>query len=266
MSAATAHAVPAEAPARGRVLRIWSRHLLSFYFPLVSTLFLVTGPHVWWQALLFIVPLDLAFRLDNRGVVERRQPVASLPAWPFDLLVYGLAGVQLLNIGLLAHMYAGQSFFSMDLLMAFVVVGASSGFSIITAHELIHRKNRWEQRLGRLLLCTVLYEHFYTEHIRGHHVRVGTPDDPATARFGETFLAFYRRTVPAQFRSAWRLEKKRLGDPDMRNTDPRMLRNRVVHGIVVEWGSPSRSSPWRGRWPSRPSCSRRSRPRGCSRW
>ena len=37
-------------------------------------------------------------------------------------------------------------------------------------------------------------------------------DDPATARFGETFHQFYRRTVPAQFKSAWRLEKKRLGD------------------------------------------------------
>ena len=41
------------------------------------------------------------------------------------------------------------------------------------------------QQLGRLLLCSVLYEHFYTEHVRGHHARVGTPDDPATARFGE---------------------------------------------------------------------------------
>jgi alkane 1-monooxygenase len=116
------------------------------------------------------------------------------------------------------------------------VVGASSGYSIITAHELIHRKGEWPQRLGRALLCTVLYEHFYTEHLRGHHVRVATPDDPATARFGETFQRFYRRTVPAQFKSAWRLEKRRLGDEAMSNLDPRMLRHRVLHGLAVELG------------------------------
>jgi hypothetical protein len=81
----------------------------------------------------------------------------------------------------------------------------------------------------------VLYEHFYTEHLRGHHVRVGTPADPATARFGESFETFFRRTVPAQFRSAWRIENRRLGDVDLPIWDRRMLRHRVLHGLVVEW-------------------------------
>jgi alkane 1-monooxygenase len=139
-------------------------------------------------------------------------------------------------VALLARLFAQVDFLSLDTLIAFVVVGAASGHSIITAHELIHRPNRLEHQLGRLLLCTVLYEHFTTEHLRGHHVRVGTAEDPATARFGESFLHFYRRTVPAQFRSAWRLEKRRLGDEGMSWRDPRMLRNRVAHGLVVEWG------------------------------
>jgi len=121
--------------------------------------------------------------------------------------------------------------------MTFLLVGGSSGFSIITAHELIHRRSRAKQTLGRLLLCSVLYEHFFTEHLRGHHVRVGTPEDPATARFGESYEAFWRRTVPAQLRSAWRLEKRRLGDPDMGLLDRRMLRNRILHGLVLEWGA-----------------------------
>jgi hypothetical protein len=120
--------------------------------------------------------------------------------------------------------------------MVLLLISGSSGFSIITAHELIHRRNRGEQALGRLLLCSVLYEHFYTEHLRGHHARVGTPSDPATARFGEGYEAFFRRTVPAQFRSAWRLEKRRLGAPEMGLWDRRMLRNRILHGLVLEWG------------------------------
>jgi alkane 1-monooxygenase len=91
------------------------------------------------------------------------------------------------------------------------------------------------QQLGRVLLGLVLYEHFYTEHLRGHHARVGTAEDPATARFGETYHEFWRRTVPAQFRSAWRLEARRLGDERMPLSDPRTLQNRVLHGLVAEW-------------------------------
>src|SRR5262249_3348904 len=88
-----------------------------------------------------------------------------------------------------------------------------------------------------ILLGSVLYDHFATEHVRGHHSRVGMSDDPATARFGESAAAFVVRTVPAQWRSAWRLEKKRLGDENMPWSDPRMLRHRVLHGLVLEWGA-----------------------------
>ena len=88
--------------------------------------------------------------------------------------------------------------------------------------------------IGRVQ-CSVLYEHFSTEHLRGHHVRVGTAEDAATAHFGESATRFLLRTVPAQFRSAWWLECTRLGDPAMRWWDRRMLRHRVVHGLVLEW-------------------------------
>jgi alkane 1-monooxygenase len=80
----------------------------------------------------------------------------------------------------------------------------------------------------------VLYEQFATEHIRGHHPRLGTPADPATARFGESLKDFIRRSIPEQFKSAWRLEKIRLGDEHMRFTDARMLQHRVLQGVVIE--------------------------------
>ena len=125
---------------------------------------------------------------------------------------------------------------SIEEFMKMVMGGEKSGLSgIVVEHELIHSKRRQIKLLGRAILCTVMYEHFYTEHVRGHHVRVGTPEDPATARFGERFWAFYRRTLPAQFRSAWRLETTRLGDPAMRLWDPRILRSRVLHGLAAEW-------------------------------
>jgi alkane 1-monooxygenase len=203
----------------------------------VSTLaFLFTGPHPWYIAPLFMLPPMFALSVDSNATLERRQPLASTPAWPFDALVYLLAALQLLIVFELAQLFTVQGFFSVDTAMVLLVVGGSSGFSIITAHELIHRTSLFEQSLGRLVLATVLQEHFYTEHLRGHHIKVGLPEDPATARFGESYEAFYRRTVPAQIRSAWRIEAKRLGDPEMSFFDPRTLGNRVLHGALAGWG------------------------------
>jgi len=225
--------VPEMAPSE--VSEIWLGHLMSLLIPLTSLAFVWTGPHAWYNALLFVAPLAIFAWMDTRPRYERRQPVETLPEWPFDLLVYVLVAIHFAILVGLIRLFTEQSFFSLDTVMIFLLVGANSGFSIITAHELIHRRELSRRLLGRLLLCTVLYEHFYTEHLRGHHLRVGTPEDPATARFGEPYPAFWRRTVPDQFRSAWRLEATRLGDPDMPLLNRRTLSNRVLHGIVVGW-------------------------------
>ncbi|MBW2382768.1 MAG: fatty acid desaturase [Deltaproteobacteria bacterium] len=234
MASATLGIADAATLTPSEVSEIWLGHLMSFCIPLTALVYVWTGPHTWYTAPLLVVPLAIFHWADTRPLIERRQPLDSLPAWPFDLLVYALTAIHFLILYKMAVLFTAQSVFSVDMLMIFVVVGGNSGFSIITAHELIHRKTGWEQLLGRLLLCTVMYEHFYTEHLRGHHVRVGTPEDPATARFGESYRAFWRRTVPAQFKSAWRLEAKRLGDEEMHLFDARMLGNRIVHGLIAE--------------------------------
>jgi alkane 1-monooxygenase len=84
-----------------------------------------------------------------------------------------------------------------------------------------------------VLMALVLYEHFYTEHLRGHHVNVGLANDPATARFGERYWSFLARTVPAQLRHAWRLERERLQSV-ARPSAWRWLRNRIVQGWIGE--------------------------------
>jgi alkane 1-monooxygenase len=185
--------------------------------------------------LLFLLPIYGSVVVDQRSGQELRAPLPRMPAWPFDGLLLVLVALQVANVALLGRAMAAQSVLSVDTLAAMIVVGSSSGYSgIVVAHELIHRPRKPWQGLGRLLLASVFYEHFFTEHVRGHHVRVGTAEDPATARFGESFTRFYFRTVPAQFRSAFRLETARLGDRDMAWYDPRVLRSRVVHGVVAE--------------------------------
>jgi alkane 1-monooxygenase len=90
-------------------------------------------------------------------------------------------------------------------------VGANTGvLGINIAHELIHKNNELEQTLGKILLVTVCYGHFFVEHIWGHHKNVSTPHDPASSRFNETFYAFYPRTVIGSFRSGLHIEAETL--------------------------------------------------------
>lgn len=92
-----------------------------------------------------------------------------------------------------------------------VSLGVSNGaIGITVAHELMHRSERWQRLLAKVLMMSVSYPHFSIEHVRGHHVRVATPADPASARLGEGFYRFWLRCVPGSVASAWRLEKERL--------------------------------------------------------
>jgi alkane 1-monooxygenase len=87
----------------------------------------------------------------------------------------------------------------------------TGGIGITVAHELGHKPLKIQQFYSKILLMTVSYMHFFIEHNRGHHVRVATPDDPATSRLGENFYTFWLRSVKDGFLSAWDLEKSRLG-------------------------------------------------------
>ncbi|GIF85321.1 alkane 1-monooxygenase [Catellatospora bangladeshensis] len=104
-------------------------------------------------------------------------------------------------------------------------VGIVNGIAINTAHELGHKREWLERRLSKIALAPTGYGHFYVEHNRGHHVRVATPDDPASARLGESFWAFLPRTVLGSLRSAWRLEAARFR---LRGRSPWTWRNDVL--------------------------------------
>jgi alkane 1-monooxygenase len=242
MSAIDASSADAPDATRGRAGR-FVFYLASFAFPLLTLTYLLVGPLPWWLALLGPLPVAFVVWLDYISPTESAQPSVDAPAWAFDALLLLHAVLQLTNIVLLVVFCDRLAWWPWPELaktltnhVAVVfLVGTSSGYSaIIVAHELIHRRRPWLRQLGRAILVTVLYEHFSTEHIRGHHPRVGTPADPATARFGETLNDFVFRTIPAQFKSAWRLEKVRLGDADMTWRDPRMWRHRVLHGLLAE--------------------------------
>ena len=216
-----------EKPSKPPILGPYAAHALALVMPLYTLAWGLSGPHPNPGA--WLLPLLVAIVIDFVASPVRGQP-RDLDARPFDAMLLALALLQLVNVALLLRVISIAGLGSLDSVHGIVLVGASSGYSaIVVAHEMVHRpQSRW-QLLGRLLLCTVLYEHFATEHVRGHHKRIGTPEDPATARHGERLWAFVARTVPGQFASAWRLECKRLGERSH-------LHNRVLHGLLVGWG------------------------------
>jgi len=91
-----------------------------------------------------------------------------------------------------------------------MTMGAVGGIAINTAHELGHKRANSEKWLSRIALAQTGYGHFFIEHNRGHHVKVATPEDPASSRLGESFWAFLPRTVIGSLHSAWEIETTRL--------------------------------------------------------
>ncbi|SEQ00763.1 alkane 1-monooxygenase [Thalassovita taeanensis] len=111
----------------------------------------------------------------------------------------------------------------LEKLVLFAGVGVISGtIGIVYSHELMHQKNKLERWLGDLLLATVLYSHFRSEHLLVHHRHVGTPRDAVTARYNEGFHRYFLRVVRECPASAWAaeaamLERKSLPAGDMSN-------------------------------------------------
>ncbi len=143
-------------------------------------------------------------------------PRVQLPAQAF-LLLYALAIAPTLTWP--------------DLIVFAAAVGTiTGGVGITIAHELTHRESRIDRAIAKALLISVGYGHFTVEHVRGHHVRVGTPDDPATAPHGMSVYRFIVRSVVGSFRHAWKLEAMRLRHAGRSAFSPR---NWVLSGTVL---------------------------------
>jgi len=116
-----------------------------------------------------------------------------------------------LIFGMIAYATRAGHLSSFERIALFFGVGVSSGtIGIVYAHELMHQRNRLERWLGDLLLATVLYSHFRSEHLLVHHRYVGTPRDAVTARYNEGFHRFFARVLRQCPASAFRAEREML--------------------------------------------------------
>lgn len=104
----------------------------------------------------------------------------------------------------------------------FFGIGVLSGtIGIVYAHELLHQKTALERWMGDLLLASVLYSHFRSEHLLVHHSWVATPRDAVSARYDEGFYGFFLRVLLESPRSAWRAEARLLARARRKTRDRR---------------------------------------------
>ena len=151
----------------------------------------------------------------------------------------GSAREDFLGIGkLLSGLFAYDFLAARDSNMWSDYVGAVLGVGFIVAgygtnvgHELTHRiKDQVSMLEGRWLLSASCNADFAIEHVYGHHVTVGTDEDPATARKGENVYAFFIRSTVFGHISAWKHELKRLRKKGFSIFS---IRNRMVTGYIM---------------------------------
>jgi alkane 1-monooxygenase len=126
-----------------------------------------------------------------------------------DLLGLGATLQSAAGIDLYANRAATLPWHWLGGILSVGITFAALGTNI--GHELTHRTtDRAAMIVGRWLLALTFDAEFAIEHVYGHHRRLATPADPATARRGEHFYRYLLRSVSGQSLSAFKLEQQRL--------------------------------------------------------
>ncbi len=206
------------------------RRALPFWLSLGMVPLAVLGATVggWTVVLMPIYGWTMVTILDAFLGLNEDQPDPTTPE--ADLFWYRLITliwfpVQFVTIyGMIWWVTHTDHLGALETIVLFFGVGVISGtVGIVYSHELLHQKNRLERWLGDLLLASVLYSHFRTEHLLVHHLWVGTPRDAVTARYNEGFHRFFLRVLLDCPRSAWQAEKLKLaraGRPVWHRSNP----------------------------------------------
>ncbi|WP_229401314.1 alkane 1-monooxygenase [Micromonospora okii] len=234
MSAAVQATIP---PAAWRDSRkpFWPLALLVPGLPFMAWLLWrdVAGGWVWWLpvvAVFVMIPVvDLLVGDSVTNPPDEAVPRLSGDGY-YRWLTYLYLPAQYGGLALGCAVWVSGRLDAVGAAGLVVTLAIVDGIAINTAHELGHKRERVERWLSKVALAPTGYGHFHVEHNRGHHVRVATSEDPASSRLGESFYAFWPRTVRGSLRSAWRLETARFR---IRGRSPWTPRNDVLNAWAM---------------------------------
>ncbi len=197
----------------------------------------LTGLGAFWffgPVLVFVIFPVLDFLVG----MDAENPPDSVIKWLeqdryYRWCTYVFIPVQYAGLIFACWLWADGGLSTLDSIGLALTMGMVSGIAINTAHELGHKRADLEKWLSKVALAQSGYGHFFIEHNRGHHVRVATPEDPASARLGESFWAFLPRTVSGSLSSAWDLERARL---ERMGHSPWSIHNDVLQAWTMTLG------------------------------
>jgi len=215
--------------------------MIGFYSAFILPLLLVSGYYLGGINMLLIhafvfllVPiLDFVLRRDEYNIPENEIPKVTKERF-YRWIIYSWVYVQLAVLIWAFYIVSTQHLSILEWILLLTGTAlVTGGVGITVAHELGHKNSYWEQLYAKILLMTVCYMHFLIEHNRGHHVRVATPDDPATSRKNESFYAFWQRSVTDGYLSAIKIERERL---KRMNLSFRSLSNQIIQFALIPIG------------------------------
>ena len=169
-----------------------------------------TNAGIWcWLPMVFswiFIPIvELFFKPNTTNLSAEEEQIAKADK-NYDYLLYLVVFLQMPTLFFFLFSFTGAELNGIDIAGRVCSMGMLCGtFGINVAHELGHRKNKFEQALAKILLLSSLYMHFFIEHNKGHHKNVATPSDPSSARYNEWVYAFYYRTIVYSYLSAWHI-------------------------------------------------------------
>tara|TARA_R110000772_G_scaffold268667_1_gene397198 strand:- start:24861 stop:26072 length:1212 start_codon:yes stop_codon:yes gene_type:complete len=214
---------------------LWMSSLFMPLFPLLGV-----GLYFYWGSewlllvpLLFsylVIPvLDYALGSDTNNPPEEIVPQLEDDRY-YRLLTWFTVPMHFVVLIVIAWFVGTQPLSAWSVIVMAITAGSYSGLGINTAHELGHKKPELERLLAKIVLAVPAYGHFCIEHNRGHHRDVATPEDPASARMGESIYRFVWREIPGAFRRGWAVESERL---QRLGKSPWSLHNDILQSFAI---------------------------------
>ena len=187
----------------------------GFYLFLVFTFLVVLGlnfpmPLMFIPVLFVFVLIPLFDHLlpvdESYFSQDRLEELKHKKYWSYPLILYFITHFLLLALGAKSIIEFDSWFYVLS--VSFVVGLYTGGVGITIGHELCHKKDFKYRLMADFLLASVCYQHFAVEHVRGHHLNVSTPNDPASARKNETSYSFVVRSIIGSFKHALELDAR----------------------------------------------------------
>lgn len=157
------------------------------------------------------IPLLELFFKPNPDNLSEAEEKSRLDDFIYDAQIYLMVLVQLFLLVYFLFSMQETGLLLTDQIGRITSMGLCCGvLGINIGHELGHRSTWYEKWMAKINLMTSLNMHFMHEHNLHHHKMVSTPEDPATARYGEPLYLFWVRSTLGVYYWAWKLESQKL--------------------------------------------------------